>query len=224
MTEYKKFMFDLNDFDDPIEDEMEEEETPPPPTFSEEELEQAKKDAFEEGRIQGVKESKESRDEYIGKLINNISLSLDQFKANETKRDNIFEKEVIELSLTIFTKCFPLLQDRYGLDETINVIGNTINKFCTSDKIIINVSPDEKDEIETKLKSNEKLNDSNYFVVSSDITASGTCTINWEDGGAARDPIKLATEIQKKLEESLAENTNNTQNQTVDENGDLNER
>ncbi len=219
MTEIKKYMFDLNNFDEPEIEEPEIDAPPPPPTFSEEELEQAKKEAFYKGKEEGIKESKESRDEYISKILEEIKIQFEELRKSEQERNAIFEKEAVSLCNTILSHSFSYLESLYGLQETMHIIEKVLSSHLEEGPITIDVCPDEKDDIEEKIKAFSQIMPEHYIVNPSPNISAGACKISWKNGGAVRNPTKMAEEIQKKLEETLAETADKKQNHNVKENG-----
>lgn len=224
MTKIEKYMFDLNNFDEPEIEEPEVEDIPPPPTFSEEELEQAKKEAFDKGKKEGIKESKESRDEYIGKILEEIKTQFEILRKSEQERNAVFEKEAVSLCSTILSHSFSYIESVYGLQETMHIIEKVLNSHLEEGPITIDVCPDEKDDIEEKIKEFSQILPEHYIINSSPNLSAGACKISWKNGGAVRNPTKMAEEIQKKLKETLAETADKKQNHNVKENGENHEQ
>ncbi len=204
MEKDKKFFFDVNIFDAPSKDENLD-LPPPPPVFSEEELAAAKDIAFEQGRQQGQKEQKESREQLIAQSLSKIAESFSRLFAAETIRENIFEKEAIRLSLATLDLLFPLLNARIGRDEVYKIIEKTLTDHRKTKEIKICVAAGMRGEIEaliTRLRTDEH-EPVLWRVIEDPGLTQGDCTLEWSDGGAVRDSVKSAREIRRHLEELL---------------------
>ncbi len=206
----KKYFFNLNDFNEPDPDDLEDEE-PPPPTFSEEELATAKKEAYEQGKTDGLAESKASRDQYIASLLSQISNNFSQLFNAEQQREQIFENEAIILAMSAFKKVFPILNEHKGLDEVKAVLLSTLKQFENQSAILIEVHPEDVADIDVHLKTMSPSFE-NISVMPSEQLTKGSCNMKWKDGGALRNSEQVSQKILSYLEETLAVNAGNVQN------------
>lgn len=205
----EKFLFNQHIFDEPDieEDEFEE---PPPPTFSEEELEtvrsKTESEAYSRGKADGLAESKASRDQMVAQIMQNIAQDTSILFANEETRDQIFEREAVSLSLTIFEKLFPNEKEIHGFEELKNNISKILKRQENQSEIIIEVHPDA---VEGVQKHIHDLNLHNHTQQRFEVNANEslndqTCKMFWKDGGAIRDIDAIAQEIQGILNQTLA--------------------
>lgn len=219
-----KYLFNLNDFNEPDPEELEDEE-PPPPTFSEEELEQARNSGYQQGKADGLAESKASRDQYIAGLLGQISQRFETLFAAEQNRENIFENEAIVLALATFKKVFPLLNEQNGLEEVKHVIQETLTQLENQSKIIIEVCEEDAKDVEQHIKTITPTLE-NVVVTGSSQLKKGDCAMKWENGGATRDSEEVAEKILMNLEQTLDGAQGNVQNgekelEYDDKNGDV---
>jgi len=219
-----KFFFDLHNFDEPEEEIIEEEieEEPPAPTFSEEELETARAQSFYDGKQEGLKESANSREQYIAGTLDKIEQHFSKLFAQETYREKVFEEESVKLASAVLEKLFPVLNERFGREEIKDLILQTIQSQSGQGEVLIEVLPDDKDEIEKLLQ--KKWPDPEmapkYKIVSKDDLEKGSCRLIWADGGMVRDSLQIANMLQKELE-SL---TNSDSAAESSEKNDINEK
>lgn len=210
----RKFYFDVNIFDAPPKDEVAEDLPPPPPTFSEEELAGAKDVSFEQGRQQGQREQRESREQEVAQTLSVIADNFSRLFAAETVRENIFEKESLKLTIAALDLLFPSLNDKIGREEVHKVIEKTLTDHRKTKEIKISVPVGFKGEIETlisRIRTNE--HEEVLWRVTEDATlSSGDCRLEWSDGGAARDSVRTARDIRRNIEALLGE----TMPQTID--------
>jgi flagellar assembly protein FliH len=201
----RKFLFDLNIFDAPPEEEIPEDLPPPPPTFSEEELALAKEIAFEQGRQQGIREQQEAREQYIAQSLERIAESFSQLFAAEIIRESIYEKESLTLALASLDLLFPLLDEKLGHAEVHRIIEKTLTDHRKTKEISILVPAGMKGEIEAliaRLRENEH-DDVAWRVVEDTDLPAGSCRLEWSDGGAVRNSAKTAREIRSRIEALL---------------------
>jgi len=197
----RKFMFDVHVFDAPPKEEIVEDLPPPPPTFSEEELAAAKDMAFEQGRMQGHKEERESREQYIATLLDTVSQNFSQLFAAETMREIVFEKEALRLAVAALDLLFPSLDEKLGHGEAYKIIEKTLIAHRKTKEITIQVSPGTKGEIEaliTRIREGEH-EDVSWRVVEIADMPPGGAVLEWSDGGAVRDSARAAAEVRRQL-------------------------
>ncbi len=197
----RKFLFDLNNFDEDWNTEEEEEE-PPPPVFTEEELADAKTKAYERGKHDGLTEATASREKFVANLLNTVTQHISTLFSEEEKRSARFEGEAIHLARTIFNRLFPALNQREGLNEIEHIISKVMENQKQQPEILIEVHSDYTDSIQKHIdKAMKSMNISGVCtVVDNDSLGSGDCRMSWNDGGGRRDSTQLAKQIEKELE------------------------
>lgn len=203
----KKFLFDVNIFDAPVQEVVEENLPPPPPTFSEDELAASKDMAFEQGRQKGQREQVESREQYVATSLEKIAQNFSKLFAAETVRESIFEKESLRLVISSLDLLYPSLNAKIGQDEVKKVVEQTLIDHRKTKEIVIKVPEGMKGEIEAliaRLRASE--HDEVLWRVSEDPTLTdGDCSLEWGDGGAVRDSVKTARSIRRNIEALLGD-------------------
>jgi flagellar assembly protein FliH len=200
-----KFMFDLNIFDEDYIEEPEEPEEPPPPTFSEEELEAAKKEAYDRGRQDARREEKESREQFIAAQLEVVASTLPQIFKEEDLREKRYEEEVLQLAGNILKKLFPVFNERHGLEEVLDVIGKIVNSQENQSKVKIEVAEDIASDLHKHLEKvlTDQGRERTEIIPVQDI-GPGSCRVSWKDGGAVRDAITISQKIEESLVQLLA--------------------
>jgi len=238
----KKFLFDLNNFDtaeveeeEVVEEIIKEDLPPPPPTFSEDELESSKIIAHEKGRLEGVKEERNKREESVKEILQEISKNFSSLFSAEQIREKKYEEESLNLGLALIDALAPTLEKNLGVDTLKTVITDTLQHQSKKAEIRIDVAPDNVSEISHAIESiwPEKEDMPKYKVLGNNDLNDGGCEITWKDGGMIRDPAKTADEIRKKIEALLGnqqkkkktEEKNNskltsTENNAINDSGD----
>lgn len=190
---YKKFLFDLNSFDEP-------EPVDPAdliPTFSEEQLAAARAEGFTEGKAEGTRVAVQSREQLTANTLRAISESFTMLFAAEYDREKIYEQEAVRLTHETLRKIFPVLNSRFGRNEIEQVILSVLHSSARRASITIEVSTDDAQSIETLLASHwtDPETAPRYRILAQKDLHPGQCRLGWEDGGAVRDADALAQKV-----------------------------
>jgi flagellar assembly protein FliH len=201
----KKFLFDVNNFDEP--EGPDPDAPPPPPMFSVDELEGAKLSSFEQGRAAGLAEAKASREKFVADLVQTVTANFRTLFDAEAKRAAQYEGEVLLVTKAIFEKLFPALNDTHGLAEVNATIAAVLENHRHQREIVIEVNSeftnDVREMADLALKSLHGAG--TVTVIANDALARGDCRMGWNDGGAERSATALSAQIRKTLDEALAD-------------------
>lgn len=204
----RKFLFDLRDFDDRHKEvEPEEPPPPPPPVFSEEEMERARKEAYQQGYKAAMAEADSSRERKIADLLQVISREFSTLFAAEDLRNAQFEAESVRLTLATFQRLFPALDKKLGLTEVQSVISDVLENQREQTEMKLEVMPDYVEPIHDYVQ--RILRQANISgvcnVIGNQAMGPGDCRLTWEQGGAQRDSQQLAENIENHMQHILAE-------------------
>lgn len=207
----RKFLFDVNDFDekDDAEDILPEEPPPPPPppTFSEAELEGARRDGLARGRAEAAAEAEASRERRVADLLETISREFSTLFAAEDLRNAQFEAESLRLTLAILERLFPAMNRKYGLAEIQRIIADVLETQREQPVIKIEVQPDYvetiRDHVERVMKQGNM--EGSCQVMGNSALGDGDVRMSWADGGAFRESAETAEDITRHLQVILAE-------------------
>lgn len=205
-----KFLFDLNNFDEPDPELIEEEQAP---TFTEEDIKAAQEAGYREGKVDGVKEEQESRDQKIADLLAQIQQSMQSLIAAENIRDQQYEEESVQLLHAALKKLLPAMNKKHGLQEIEAVIEEVLKTQASTGKLLVTVNSANKADVEEMLQHKTKSDDDDaqepkaprYKVLADDELDDGSCVLTWEDGGAVRDAQKLIDDMILDVEKLLPE-------------------
>lgn len=220
MTHTNKFLFDLNNFDAPEqEDVIEEIEDiePPPPTFSEEELETAKAVAHAAGRNEGLLEERNRREQLVADNLKKIADSFSTLFATETYRERQYEEEALRLALEIIEMVAPSLNNRLGQEALKKTLQNVLKSQSEQSEIIVEVHPESASDIDALIESiwPDKDNAPRYKVLADSELEKGACTLSWKDGGMVRNPSKMTNDIKTAIESLLVEQVMSSDNSSL---------
>ncbi len=204
----RKFMFDVNDFDE--KDKVEEPEQPPPPpppTFSEAELEHARREALAHGRREATAEAESSRERRVADLLQTISREFSTLFAAEDLRNAQYEAESVRLTLATLQRLFPAMDQKYGLGEIQRVITEVLESQREQTEIKLEIHPDYVETIQEHVRRVLKQANigGNCIVTGNQSLGPGDCRLSWQNGGALRESTALAEDIERHMQVILAE-------------------
>jgi flagellar assembly protein FliH len=202
----QKFFFDVNNFNDDFE-EVVEEVIPPPPTFSEAELDAARAEGFERGKREGLAEAAASREKFVAGIMDAIAKNFATLFQAEHLRAARYEAESVHLARAIFHKLFPALSARHGLDELRAVVARVLENRREEAAVVVEVHPDYVEDVENHIKHVlAGLHVAGQCTVAGNpALGPGDCRMQWDAGGAHRGARTLAAEIEKELDQVLAD-------------------
>lgn len=201
MNDIKKFMFDLNDFDDDAIAKKQEEEENILPSFSEEELEAARAEGYQKGRIAGIDEERASLTQHIQNTMQSLVPNIQQLLAQEEQRSARFVDDSIALTHDALEKLFPQLHQKTHLDALKTYLKQTLTEQYKWTKLIISVHPDTEKEIANYIAQSFATENSEIRIIvqSGADTPLGHAHIQWDHGGALWTPLKLQEAVLENL-------------------------
>lgn len=203
----EKYFFDQNIFDEDgnIEAELLEDEEPPAPTFSEEQLANAKRKAFQQGHDKATEEEKSSREQHLAQVMEILSTDIATLFAQEREREKLYEREAVSLVESVFKKLYPFYAGEAGFAELTMAMKDVIETRNYKQKIIVEVTPEYTEGVTTFLNTLKEQNTAFLFEVRGEQNLSGTaCRLSWDNGGALHDTDAMAEEILGILKDGLA--------------------
>lgn len=204
MTQRKgqPFLFDHHVFDD--DGQMSLKHKGPPLEFTAPDMEQARQEAYEQGRKAGFAEGQAGLVKQILTLVQSIKQNASMLFASEDERKALYETEALHLSYTVIRKVFPLLHRHSGIDDVRERLGEVMRSGVKGRALTIEVPAAVFEETRTYMMQ-EGLTPEAGFNLSASPTLRGTeCRVSWADGGAIHDPADIARKILAIFEETLA--------------------
>ena len=211
MTAIRKFLFDTS-FDPsrppipPVVEEEPEPAQPEEPSYSLEELEAARREAFEAGRSEGQGEAMSGIEQGLANALQGACAQLDslieqQRAATETRR-----AEAMEVALEALGTLFPCLQQNFGFAEIEAAIGEALRRLESEPRVVIRAADAMIDPLREKLTA---LGESNGFegklvLLPDGALAEGSVRIEWASGGAEYDSARVWQELQTLIDERVA--------------------
>ncbi len=218
----KPYLFDTHKFDSDVELhenlslEVEEEEVFVAPTYSQEELNQAKDEAYKQGKAEGFRESEEGYTGQIQNLTKTLNHNLANLLQAEELRKEQFKSETLKSVVALFENAFPMLKEKHGLGEIEGIIEDVLAEHLGESKITIHVAPEYSESIDTFIKSKFQADENTLEVIADKEIAKDDARITWENGGAIRDTKVFEDKIKRFLQDDLAQKVKKSQDTEVE--------
>lgn len=201
----EKFFFNMHDFDEETIEGDALDAPPPPPVYNEQQLQAAKDAAHAKGREEALQESQASRAQFVAAMLEKIAAQTQALFAQEAMREVAYEREAVALSLSVFTKIFPVYHEKQGFNELQDQLLGVLKSQAGQKTMKIHVSPAYAEGMQSFMaKLVEKNPDLRLDVRGDEGIEEGAAHVSWDDGGAVRDANAMAQQIRDRIEEILA--------------------
>ena len=215
------FFFDSNIFDD--DHQLSEEEIAAQPEFTQDQMAQAQKAAFEEGKKVGFKESEDGITSKMLGILQRIGQDISVLFSAEDKRNKIYEEEALHLTVKLFTKAFPSYMKKYGHEELKAIIIAALSDNMTPEKISISLNKDLHEALSVFLKTQEDILNKQISLKTDNELSDNDCRIGWPGGGVICNRDATIEKIFDILNQSLAERGISLHDSNEPPNNDTNE-
>jgi len=217
-----KFLFDT-DFDDleilkeiseqevAVEETADSEDAEPEEeviTFTEEEMNNQRQQALEEGRQQGVKETLDGIENSIANVFAKIDETMTGLFKIQREENEHTRKEAISVASAVVGKLFSGLDTERGFREVIKLTEATLDGLLREPTIVIHVNDANADQMEERLREYLHRHDfqGKFSVTGDGNMAAGDCRIEWATGSAERSSAMILDAAQ----DVIANNLNST--------------
>ncbi len=217
MAELEKFLFDF-DFDDVklmeeiVREEAEEEgiepeepEEPPEPTFSQEELDAARQEGFNQGKAEGNQEAMGAIEQQLIGVVGQLNEQVSGI--HQVQADNLeeFHKETATLALAICKKLFPVLNEQGGFNEVANAAEEIMSNLLQEPRLSVSVQEEYAAPLKERIEA--QLSQSGYrgklSVKGDSELQNGELRVDWQSGYAKRNPNELLEEISEVVDKRI---------------------
>lgn len=221
MAAFRKYMFDL-DFGQPsraaqaaaaaaaeAEEEADAEpepDEPPPPTFSLEELSFARDAAFEEGRQSGLAEAQEQTERQTAEALASLSEQIQAVFQRQEDANEAHSRTAARVALAVLKKMLPAAAEAHAFGEVTRVVEEVVGHLLDEPRIIVKVAEPLVEAVRERLEAVCQAHgfEGRVVVQADGRLIAGDCKVEWTDGGAERDQVRLMQEIEETLERALA--------------------
>ena len=197
----RKFLFDLT-FDNGMNKKSAEREKPKP-TYSQEQLDEAKKLAYEEGLAAGQRAMMEDQQQYLNVLLSQMDQKLSHvLEASKS----IWERQLQqcqEIALVIARKIMPSYVARHGIDEVDSIVSKIIGEMGREPRLVFRVNESQFDDAKTRIDAiaSQAAYAGKLVILGDPELGPSDCRIEWADGGIERDIKTLWQDIDRVMGE-----------------------
>ncbi|MGH1403536.1 MAG: hypothetical protein ACRBDL_04780 [Alphaproteobacteria bacterium] len=213
------FFFDENIFDDDAG-----RNDPNKPEYTAAQVEQIRREAFEEGKSTGLREAQQSKIQQATALLQKIEAETKHLFSEEEKRNKTFEAEAVHLCLSIHKKLFPYSTEIFGVEEFKKTLQKSLAEHNTPEKIKIELHQTMKQQIEDFIREQAIDLDKTVTLTTPSTLSEHEYRILWPEGGIIGDRALIAEKTFSLLKEALAEkgiNVHDEQTSQDDQSGDI---
>ncbi len=174
---------------------------PPPPTYSEEEMSAARKESFQAGKQDGLREAQQSTEAATVRVLEAIA---GQVTAVLAQRDDCGRQDralALQVAAAITRKLFPKLANTAGLHEIEQLVSECLERMPKEPRLVIRMADGQLESVRTRLEQLVKTSGFEgrlVFLEDFDL-GPGDARVEWADGGAERKCEALWSQIDQIL-------------------------
>jgi flagellar assembly protein FliH len=195
----KKFLFDQNDFDKnrPSTDV---------PIYTEDQLLLAKKQAVAQGKAEGLKEARQSQEEYMAQCLTKIVNLAEKIAADEERRETEKCIAATKLTMKITHKLLPQFAQKFALEEIEKTIIDSLDMRRDEPRIAVTVPTAHLETLKGKIDALalEKGYAGKIILLADDALPPSDCRVEWADGGAERLYERLFLQIEGEFAKAIS--------------------
>lgn len=182
------------------------EEEPPEPTFTLLQIDEARKQGYDEGVLAGREEASGGIENSISQTLERIAQQLPTIVQAQSAANEQMMANAAEIAVTIMRKLMPALLERHGAAEIDALLSDCVSNLIDEPKIRIRVAADHAATVEERLESLVSASGfDGRFLVEPDETMQPTdCCIDWPGGGVEKRSDDIWAQIDTALERFLA--------------------
>lgn len=197
------------------------EKEPPEPTFTLLQVDEARKQGYDEGVQAGRTEASSGIENSIAQTLDRIAEHLPNIVEAQSAANEQMMANAAKIAVTIMRKLMPTLLERHGAAEIDTLMSDCVSNLTDEPKIRIRVAADHAAEIEQRLEGLVSASGfDGRFVVEPDEKMQPTdCSIDWPGGGIEKKTEEIWAQIDTALERFLAQYGQDTPNPTPEADG-----
>jgi flagellar assembly protein FliH len=207
-AEAHRFLFD-HSFDAPkkaAKKPKPEDEKPPEPTFGSAQMEAARQESYEQGRLAGAAEAASGAEAETARLVAEIAARLPGIDAAQAEANGGLMRDGAALAAAIVRKILPGYIARNGLDEIDTLLEQCLRTLIDEPKIVVRVSAQHAGEVSARLGAAAAAGRfAGRFMVEGDgDMGPSDCHVSWQGGGLERKADEIWRQADGAVEAYLA--------------------
>ncbi len=163
-------------------------ELPPAIQYSEEEYQQACAEAQERGRVAGLAEAREDREEAQAAATARLLQQYDFLLSQQEKIANQHQDEALNIASVLVRKLFPHLAANHGLIEIEAIVRDCLERARLEPRLVVRCSDLFLDDVKQLVESivGQVGYEGRVVFLSAPDMEAGDLRVEWADGGAER--------------------------------------
>lgn len=201
MSDNKKFLFDLNNFD--VDYEEEKNKKPKEPTFNLQDMEDARKAAFEQGKAEGLQTAKDGIEQRTEILVQSLAKSITSLETHEKERQEQFTQDALVIAYKTLAQIVPQILETTRSDNIKQFLSEFFLQTASKRNFCLFVHPEMIESVEPHAQ-----HISSNLEIQGDSTLSPTqARIEWTHGTATFSPESIADKILLLIKENISDPT-----------------
>jgi flagellar assembly protein FliH len=205
--EARRFLFD-NSFDvarKPAKKTRPEDEVPPEPTFSKAQLDDARRQGYEQGLAAGSAEAAAGAAAELTRLAASVAEALPGVGAAQDAANGRLLHDGATLVAAIMRKILPSLVARNGLDEIDALLDRCLRTLIDQPKIAVRVAPRHADELRNRLEAAVSASGfgGRFMIETDEGLGASDCRVSWQGGGLERRSEDIWRQVEAALDAYL---------------------
>jgi flagellar assembly protein FliH len=203
MGQARKFLFDVSfDLPDPPDGAP----RPAEPVFSQADLDAARGEGFALGRTAALAEADAAMEARIAGALEALQKGIEQLNSAHDEVCRATERAALELVREVLRQAVPALCRKEAFSELEALVARCFAEAFTEPRMVLRVNDALFDAMQSRIGA---LTQTTGFTGKVVLLADETLSleggrIEWADGGAERDPLRMMTEIEAALARTLA--------------------
>ncbi len=178
-----------------------EKEEPPEPTFTLLQVDEARKQGFDEGVLSGREEASNGIEAHISQTLENMAQQLPAIAQAQYAANELVTANAGEIAITVMHKLMPTLLERHGIAEIDTLLAECVANLIDQPKIRVRVAADVAETVEQRLESLIASSgfDGRFLVEPDAAMKPADCCIDWPGGGMEKRTEAIWTQIDDAL-------------------------
>jgi flagellar assembly protein FliH len=199
MAAAEKFLFDTC-FDKP-DPRADVQAAPAAPTFTEQDMEEAKRAAFDAGVAEGRARAGQERESLVASALTRIDAEMTRLHENLATILSQTECKAVEAAVTLVRKLLPGLARGRDMTEIEALIENSLRSLLDEPRVVVRVPDSLLDPLKEQIAAiAERSGFAGRVVLVVDRSLGASdCRVEWADGGVERDTARVWAEAEKAL-------------------------
>ncbi|MDJ0685613.1 MAG: FliH/SctL family protein [Alphaproteobacteria bacterium] len=161
---------------------------PPAPTYSEEELQAAKAQAWQEGHDTGLSDALAQREARIAEILEALSAQIGGLHVHQDVANERLSLQLTETALQLVRRLMPSYSAAHGLDEIKSVLTDCMERLAPDSRLTVSVSDENRALLEPQLAAMAARSgfEGRLSIVSDPELEPADVQARWDGGGLDR--------------------------------------